>query len=74
MSAERIRGIKFHLDHETDESLRGIYSNLLEEHRQLVGDIETVTGHLVMRGLMPMEVAVEPIDDGQGQLELGEAI
>lgn len=72
MSAERIQGIKYHLDHESDESLRGIYSNLLEEHKRLIGDIETVTGHLVMRGLMPMEVAVEPIYDGQGQLELGE--
>ena len=72
MSAERIGGIKYHLDHESDESLRGIYSNLLDEHRRLVGDIETITGHLVMRGLMPMEVSVEPIDDGQGQFELGE--
>lgn len=72
MSAERIQGIKYHLDRESDESLRGIYSNLLAEHRVLIGDIETVTGHLVLRGLMPMEIAVEPID-GQGQFELGES-
>lgn len=74
MAAERIQGIKYHFDREPDDVVRNVYSNLLEAHKELMGDIETVVGHLVMRGLLPMEVAVEPINDGQGQFELGESI
>lgn len=67
MPAERIDGIKYHLDHESDETVLGIHANLLERHKALMGDIEHITGHLVVRGLLPAEVSPdeegEPVED-----------
>lgn len=65
MSAERIDGIKYHLDREPDEVVLGLQANLLDKHRRLMGDIERVTGVLAVRGLVPT-----PEREDHGQLEL----
>lgn len=53
MPAERIDGIKYHLDREPVEVLEGIRGHLLDRHRTLVGEIERVTGELAVRGVVP---------------------
>lgn len=53
MPAERIDGIKYHLDREPVEVLEGLRGHLLERHRNLVDDIERVTGELAVRGVVP---------------------
>lgn len=66
MSAERIDGIKYNLEHEPDAVVSGIYGNLLDKHRRLMGDIERVGGVLAVRGLLPT-----PEREDSGQLEIG---
>lgn len=52
MASERIDGIKYNFDREPDEVVTGVHSHLLERHRQLMADIERVTGILAVRGLV----------------------
>lgn len=72
MGAERIDGIKYHLDRETDEAVLGIYENLKERRDRLDGDIEHVAGHLVTRGLLDIEELIPEAPaqvDGQLPIE-----
>lgn len=52
MGAERIDGIKYHLDREPVDVLSGIHNHLLERHRRLVDDISKVSGELAVRGAL----------------------
>lgn len=65
MPAERIDGIKYHLDREPVEVLEGIRGHLLDRHRTLVGEIERVTGELALRGLVPTPEREDLYDDSQ---------
>lgn len=50
MGAERIDGIKYHLDREPVDVLSGIHNHLLERHKRLIDDISKVSGELATRG------------------------
>ena len=53
MGAERIDGIKYHLDREPDDVVANIHANLLDRHKRLIDDISKVSGVLAVRGLLP---------------------
>ena len=68
MGAERIDGIKYHLDREPDEVVATIHANLLDRHKRLIDDISRVSGELALRGLVPD--GLYPDDSPYEQLEL----
>ena len=69
MAAQRIDGIKYHLDREPDEVVTNIHANLLDRHKRLIDDISRVSGELAVRGLLADGLYPEE-DSPYEQLEL----
>lgn len=59
MSAERINGVKMHLDRLTDDELLNVLGHAQARAEQYAAEADHLMGSAVMRGLVELETAVE---------------
>lgn len=66
--AERINGIKTHLDRWSDAEVVNGIEYAVERRRAAESDLNTLLGAAGMRGLIQPEAVTEHLDTAQGQL------